>query len=253
MSKRLLCSIKPYLTYFLYFLFIGIIMLILSQFVDVLLGPDPGRIASNENHNTTGITENATDITGSEASTNQTEVDSSSVQPGFKPDVLSLTIAFFLLKFFAATQDVAVDGWALTMLKPKNVGYAATCNSAGQTTGWCLGYILYTVLDDANVIDLSQFLLFWGIVFLVTTTFIGIFQKEENQAVIAEGDDTAQEPDLGIIESYKIIWKILCHPLVPSLLAFLLTSAIGFTAAESITSLKLITAGIQSKRILMRH
>ena len=29
-------------------------------------------------------------------------------------------------------QDVAVDGWALTMLKPKNVGYASTCNSVGQ-------------------------------------------------------------------------------------------------------------------------
>ena len=30
------------------------------------------------------------------------------------------------------SQDVAVDGWALTMLKPKNVGYASTCNSVGQ-------------------------------------------------------------------------------------------------------------------------
>ena len=25
-----------------------------------------------------------------------------------------------------------MDGWALTMLKPKNVGYASTCNSVGQ-------------------------------------------------------------------------------------------------------------------------
>ena len=28
-----------------------------------------------------------------------------------------------------ATQDIAVDGWALTMLSPENVGYASTCNS----------------------------------------------------------------------------------------------------------------------------
>ena len=89
------------------------------------------------------------------------------------PDVGSLTITFFFLNFLAATQDVAVDGWALTMLKPQNVGYASTCNSVGQTSGWCLGYILFTTLESAKYITFSQFLLFWGIVFIVTTALIG--------------------------------------------------------------------------------
>ena len=31
-------------------------------------------------------------------------------------DMLHLTVIFFLLNFLAATQDIAVDGWALTML-----------------------------------------------------------------------------------------------------------------------------------------
>ncbi len=44
------------------------------------------------------------------------------------PDVFSLTCMFFALNFLAATQDIAVDGWALTMLKRENVGYASTCN-----------------------------------------------------------------------------------------------------------------------------
>ena len=44
------------------------------------------------------------------------------------PDVPSLTVLFFVLYLLAATQDVAVDGWALTMLQPINVGLAATCN-----------------------------------------------------------------------------------------------------------------------------
>jgi PAT family acetyl-CoA transporter-like MFS transporter 1 len=39
---------------------------------------------------------------------------------------------FFFLNFLAATQDIAVDGWALTMLQRHNVGYASTCNSVGQ-------------------------------------------------------------------------------------------------------------------------
>lgn len=31
--------------------------------------------------------------------------------------IYSITIMFFVLNFLAATQDIIVDGWALTMLK----------------------------------------------------------------------------------------------------------------------------------------
>ena len=88
------------------------------------------------------------------------------------PDVPSLTILFFVLYVLAATQDVAVDGWALTMLKPGNVGYASTCNAVGQTTGWVLGYVVFTSLEAYGILDLGQFTLLWGIVFLVITTSI---------------------------------------------------------------------------------
>lgn len=33
------------------------------------------------------------------------------------PSMMILTISFLFLNFLAATQDIAVDGWALTMLK----------------------------------------------------------------------------------------------------------------------------------------
>ena len=104
-------------------------------------------------------------------------------------------------------QDVAVDGWALTILKPKNVGYASTCNSVGQTCGWCLGYILFTTLESAGYITFSQFLLFWGIVFLVTTTLIAIFKREKNSA-----GASSVGPDGETIEAYKMLWKVcVCH------------------------------------------
>ena len=37
-------------------------------------------------------------------------------------DVASITALFFLLVLMAATQDIAVDGWALTLLARNNVG-----------------------------------------------------------------------------------------------------------------------------------
>lgn len=38
------------------------------------------------------------------------------------PQILPLTIIFFVLCFLEATQDISVDGWALTMLKRCNIG-----------------------------------------------------------------------------------------------------------------------------------
>lgn len=37
-------------------------------------------------------------------------------------DVTAITALFFVLVLLAATQDIAVDGWALTLLSKKHVG-----------------------------------------------------------------------------------------------------------------------------------
>ncbi len=40
-------------------------------------------------------------------------------------DIVSITVLFFVLVLLAATQDIAVDGWALTLLSRQNIGYAS--------------------------------------------------------------------------------------------------------------------------------
>ncbi|CAI9735524.1 acetyl-coenzyme A transporter 1-like [Octopus vulgaris] len=64
------------------------------------------------------------------------------------PSICFLTFCFFILNFLAATQDIAVDGWALTMLSKDNVGWASTCNSVGQTAGYFLGNVLFLALES---------------------------------------------------------------------------------------------------------
>jgi len=199
---------------------IGIMMIVVSQFVQSMLGDNPDNPEEN-----------------------------------FAPDVFSLTVTFFFLNFLAATQDIAVDGWALTMLKPKNVGYASTCNSVGQTCGWCLGYILFTTLESGGHITFSQFLLFWGIVFLVTTTLIAIFKREKNSAgassVGPDGETIEAEPELGLVDTYKMLWKVIRHPLIPIMVALLMTMGFAFSAAEGMTSLKLIERNVPKDKIAM--
>ena len=95
------------------------------------------------------------------------------------PDVFSLTCMFFFLNFLAATQDIAVDGWALTMLKRQNVGYASTCNAVGQTAGYFIGYVFYMALESYGVLTLKDFLNFWAVTFIIATTFVAIFKHEK--------------------------------------------------------------------------
>lgn len=67
------------------------------------------------------------------------------------PNVYLLTIIFGTINFLCATQDIAVDGWALTMLSKENVVYASTCNTVGQTVGFTLGYLVFLSLESPEV------------------------------------------------------------------------------------------------------
>ena len=46
-----------------------------------------------------------------------------------------------------------------------------------------------------------------------------------------------QEQDLGIADTYAVLYKIIFLPLMPMTIAFLLTSKIGFSAADSATGI----------------
>lgn len=151
-----------------------------------------------------------------------------------------LTALFFALNFLAATQDIAVDGWALTMLSKENRGYASTCNTVGQTAGYFIGNVVFLALNSPDfsneylrstpstvgVVTLPKFLWFWGIAFLVTTTLVFIFKKEKG----AEDE----EKELNVLETYAVLLKIIRLPAVIQLVTILLTvKASAFALFES--------------------
>lgn len=176
---------------------------------------------------------------------------------GKVPNVFLLTILFFLLFVCAATQDIAVDGWAITMLSRENVGHASTCNSVGQTMGYFMGYTIFLALEskefcnsyirseplDSGMIDLPSFLFFWGIVFITVTSLVMLFKKENREI----HEETKQD----ITSTYMQLLKILKLRPVQMYALFLLTSRIGLAASESITGLKLVEAGLPREKIAL--
>ena len=110
--------------------------------------------------------------------------------------------------------------------------------------------LLSTLAESAGYLTLAQFTLFWGIVFLVTTTCIAVFMKERNKSLEPTPDNEApEELELGIVEAYKTLWKILRVPMVPVLILVFFTTAFPFSAAEDISNLKLIEFGVPGEKI----
>jgi PAT family acetyl-CoA transporter-like MFS transporter 1 len=116
-------------------------------------------------------------------------------------DVRGLTMYFLVLYFLMATQDIAVDGWALTLLQKKNRGKGPICNSIGQNIGYFLSFVGFLALNDAQasesfwrpllllprggpradqgIVSLQGFLTFMGASMLVVTWGVAIFKREE--------------------------------------------------------------------------
>ena len=145
-------------------------------------------------------------------------------------NVFALAVHFFILNLLAATQDIAVDGWALTMLSKENVGFASTCNTIGQTAGYFIAFTVFMALEsadfcnsylrftpsDTGIVDLAGFLYFWGILFLVVTTLVGLL-KHERQENLAQN---------GVIGAYQQLYQIVKLPAIRSYVIALLTSKV---------------------------
>lgn len=166
---------------------------------------------------------------------------------GNKPKIIPLTMIFFVLCFLAATQDVVVDGWALTMLKRCNIGHAATTNSVGYLTGNFIGLSLFIVLEANKIVSFSQFLIFFGILFVISTIILAIFKKENH-----ESDNEHIENDkYGIVESYSILKNIITMKPVLQLSIIILTIHVMFAACHHVTTLKLIDHGVPRDKLAL--
>jgi PAT family acetyl-CoA transporter-like MFS transporter 1 len=157
-----------------------------------------------------------------------------------KSDINQLTLIFFLLYFLAATQDIAVDGWALTMLSKANVGYAGTCNSVGQTAGYFLAFSGFFGLSKLGVCTLEQFMQVWAILFVVVTILVAILKVE---------NDLNDLSDESISRIYSQMVSVLNLSSVRQLCLILLTCGIPFI--DGLLGVKFQDAGVSSEVIAL--
>ena len=164
--------------------------------------------------------------------------------------VWSFTWWWFFLVFLCATQDIAVDGWAITLLSPPNLSYASTAQTVGLTAGHFLSYTVFLAFnspDFANrwfratpseegVMTLGGYLTFWGWGYLLVTLGLAVMKRE----------DKTKEKD-GILEVYKSMLGVLKLRNIQSIIIIHLIAKIGFQANDAVTNLKLLDKGFSQE------
>ncbi|KAL3464333.1 acetyl-coenzyme A transporter 1-domain-containing protein [Aspergillus heterothallicus] len=160
--------------------------------------------------------------------------------------VWNFTYWWFLLVFFCATQDIAVDGWAITLMSPPNISYASTAQTVGLTAGHFLSYTVFLAFNskdfanrwfratpgDGGLLSLGTYLTIWGWAYLIVTTCLAIMKKEDQ---VSEKDS--------ISSVYRSMWSVLKLKNVQTIIIVHLIAKIGFQANDGVTSLKLLDKG----------
>ncbi|KAI8979135.1 membrane transporter [Mycotypha africana] len=162
--------------------------------------------------------------------------------------IYALTYSFLMTIFFCATQDIAVDGWALTLLSKDSLSYASTAQTIGLNCGYFLSFTVFlsfnssefsnkylrSVPQEYGVLGLGDYMKFWAWMYFLVTAYLVFFKEEKN---------VQDNEDLGIKGVYSTIWKICKLPHMRKFVFVLLTAKIGFICHEAVTSLKLLEKG----------
>lgn len=197
-------------------------------------------------------------------------------------NLTTITVYFFLLVFFCATQDIAVDGWALTCLSPEALSYASTAQTIGINSGYFSSFTIFLALNspdfankylrtiptDAGLFTLGQYLSFWGWMYIIVTGLLVFIPEDPMHLVKINNDKIMNEKmkhetiynneKVGVDSDsrrylielknvYYAMFQVLKLPNVQTFVVILLTAKLGFQVNEAATNLKLLEKGLSKE------
>eukprot|EP01134_Creolimax_fragrantissima_P001926 CFRG1926T1 len=165
-------------------------------------------------------------------------------------DIYKFTAFFILLITCAATQDIAVDGWALDLLPAEHREYASTCQTIGLNCGYFLSFTVFLSFNSADFCNkfirstpsehgmllLGPYMQFWGVLSFLASFWLLIAKTERPTKV-----------DITVRESYRTMWHVVSKPNVRKLCCVLLLYKIGFMANDAVSGLLLIQKGFKKE------
>ena len=114
------------------------------------------------------------------------------IVPGKPVNFWRLNGCFLALVTLCATLDVAVDGWALTLLPSDKIHFASTCQSVGVNIGVFISFTIFLALSSdrfckqflgisSELFTLGSFMRFWAFVYLLFTGLLLTVKEKEKE------------------------------------------------------------------------
>lgn len=190
-------------------------------------------------------------------------------------NISALTLCFLLLIFLCATQDIAVDGWALTILSKKSLSYASTAQTVGLNTGYFLSFTIFLTFNssdfmnrylrneplDYGLISFGGYLKLAGIIYIIATIYVIWYttehpaannrplplsvKKDDEKSTAIEYNEDVTSGNTSLLHVYRSFFKILRLPSVKSLILIHFISKFAFQCNEGATNLKLLEKGFK--------
>lgn len=171
-------------------------------------------------------------------------------------NVYFLTLIGFLMVSSAAIQDIAVDGWNLTLLRNKNLGWGVVSQSVGQSIGilfggnvliqlssknFCNDY-LYSEPSETPLLTINTFFRIFGLLIIFINIYVHLKCKERNPVI------RKKRPRL--LDLIKELKGFYYNKNLRFYVIFLLTWKIGFASIVNTAELNLIKQGFPKETII---
>lgn len=132
--------------------------------------------------------------------------------------VYLITVLFTVILWWCALQDIAVDGWWVTIVKEENTQYSALAQITGVSIGiftsttiffafssveFCKSYLYPEGQDLPPVVDEYSFMRYWSIFIFIIWAYTVLFNSEENDRI------KWSDREIGIFEAVLRIFDLL--------------------------------------------
>ncbi|KAL4477488.1 hypothetical protein ABPG74_002638 [Tetrahymena malaccensis] len=189
-------------------------------------------------------------------------------------EVSSLIVFGFIAIFLSSQQDIAVDGWVLTIFESEeHVNIGSTCNTIGQLLGVLItnsffiqinsvefcNKFLYSTPSDQPLVTTKQFLQIISVLIALITVFVHFFVKEKESEKIndqnknsklgnEETPEQAEQID-SVIDVIKKLRGFFTNKNLRFLIFFMLSQNIGNSPVFASFTVLLVRQGL-SKEII---
>lgn len=169
--------------------------------------------------------------------------------------VVLLTIIFFAIVLLTASQDICVDGLAISLFAATNPQWASTSQTIGQTLGRFFGFSFLLTFESANftnkyireplslpsqttgLFSFQQFIRFTSVAFFIVTTSIAIFFREKKEEPSIEGEETST---LSLKDTYLSMLKLFKKKCIRQITFVSIVAPVGLVAINYMTRVTLV-------------